>query len=130
LVEPLTGESFFLELSNTDTKCFQVFLEEFSLLYPSHCHIIPLDNASFHTAKKLKIPDNIVLFFQPVYSPELNPIERVWQWIKEQLSWKIFSNLDALKDEVAEILKNATKNVLASLSGWQTLMTALKSAGF
>ena len=38
-------------------------------------YIIQLDNAAFHPAKKLEVPANIILLFQPPYSPELNPGE-------------------------------------------------------
>jgi hypothetical protein len=129
-VPSLTGDSFFLEFSNVDTVCFQSFLEEFSKQYPNDNHIIQLDNASFHTTKNLEIPDNIILFWRPAHSPELNPIERVCSLLKDQLSWDIFPNLDALKDQVAEILKNTSKEVFASLTGWKRLLVALESAGF
>jgi transposase len=42
--------------------------------------IIQLDNGAFHKAKRLSVPKNIILFFQPAHSPELNPIEQVWQY--------------------------------------------------
>jgi len=42
MVEPLTGESFFLEFSNVDTVCFQVFLEEFLKQHSNNIHVIPL----------------------------------------------------------------------------------------
>jgi transposase len=130
MVEPLTGKSFFFELSRVDTTCFQVFLEEFSRQYPNDIHLVQLDNASFHTSKSLELFDNIILFFQPSYSPELNPVERVWEWIKDKLSWDIFPNLDALKDRVVEILKNTDQDIFASLTGWKGLLGVLKSVGF
>ena len=51
-------------------------------------------NAPCHTANKLIIPDNVILLFQPPYCPELNPIERVWQYIKQQLENLFFTSLD------------------------------------
>ncbi|NMQ21137.1 hypothetical protein E4P82_19220 [Candidatus Competibacter phosphatis] len=39
--------------------------------------------ALFHKAKQLEIPENVVLLFQPTYSPDVNPIERVWQYLKK-----------------------------------------------
>lgn len=76
VVEPKTGESFFREISHLDTECFQEFINEFSRSYPKDLHIIQLDNGSFHTTPKLKVPENIILLFQPAHCPELNPIER------------------------------------------------------
>jgi len=55
-----------------------------------------LDNAAFHKAKKLIIPNNIVLIFLPPYSPELNPAERIWQAFKREFSNQIFSSMDEL----------------------------------
>ncbi len=52
LVEPLTGENFFLECSHLNTDSFEAYLREFSQTYPNDLHIIQLDNARFHTAKR------------------------------------------------------------------------------
>jgi DDE superfamily endonuclease len=71
-VEPATGASFFLQFSHVDTECFQRFLDEFSQAYPDSLNIIQLDNGRFHSGKKLVLPDNILLLFQPPYCPELN----------------------------------------------------------
>ncbi len=49
-----------------------------------------LDNGAFHKAKKLEFPENVVLLFQPAYRPDVNPIERVWQYVKKQESWLNF----------------------------------------
>lgn len=45
-----------------------------------------------------------ILLFQPPYSPELNPIERVWEHLKRDLKWKLFYNLEHLKAKIAELL--------------------------
>ena len=83
-VEPTTGESFFLELPHLNSTNFQIFLNAFSHGYQETLHIILLDNGSCHTAKSLVIPDNVVCRFLPPYSPELNPIERLWQEVTAQ----------------------------------------------
>ena len=66
---------------------------------------MPLDNGAFHKAKKLVIPENIMLLFIPPYSPELNPIERLCQDIKDKISWSLYETLDELKEVVAEVLR-------------------------
>jgi hypothetical protein len=76
-VEPQTGESFWLEFSHLDGMCFQIFLDLLADKYPEHLNIIQLDNGKFHHSSRLKIPDNILLIFQPPYSPELNLGESV-----------------------------------------------------
>ena len=78
-VEPITGESFFLEMPWLNGVCFQVFIDELAKTFPETLNILVLDNGRFHYAKSLKLPDNIALIFLPPYSPELNPIERLWQ---------------------------------------------------
>ena len=72
-VEPASGEYFFLQFSHVDTDCYQRFLDEFSPAYADSLNILQVDNGLFHKAKRLRIPDNIILLFQPPYSPELNP---------------------------------------------------------
>ncbi len=74
------------------TTCFQAFLELFSQTYPQDFHILQLDNGSFHQANDLTVPDNIILLFQPSHCPELNPIERLWEYIKSFLGWQLFNN--------------------------------------
>ena len=113
-VEPLSGESFFLESSHHDSDCFQIYLEHLAQRYPHARHILQLDNTSSHSAKQLELPSNIVLMFQPPYSPELNPIERLWQHIKDQLSWVLFSSLDSLRQTVREILQDLTPQTIRS----------------
>lgn len=77
-VEPLTGESFFLEFSHLDTVCFQIFLEKLAATYPEEVHIIQVDNGAFHQSQYLTVPENIILLFQPPNTPEVNLIERLW----------------------------------------------------
>ena len=77
-VEPLTGARFFYEFTHLDTVCFEKFLELFASENPEDLHLIQLDNGGFHNSLNLSIPENIILLFQPAYSPEVNPIERLW----------------------------------------------------
>ena len=126
-VEPATGESFFLILSHLDSDCFQLFLDEFSQAYPHWLNVVQLDNGAFHKAQKLKIPDNIILLFQPAYSPDTNPIERVWQHLKKQSSWVNFENLAALQEEVCKQLNELSQNIVASLTGYSFVLSALEN---
>lgn len=115
-VEPLTGENFFLEMPSLDSECFEVFLNEFSKYYCDR-YIIML----------LVISDNIVFLFLPPYSPELNPIERLWQDIKERIGFWLYETLEKLKKRVAEILKQYTCSTIASLTGYSYLMEAVNA---
>ena len=96
-VEPLTGERFFLEFSHLTSDCFQCFLEKFSEAFPESLNLLVLDNGRFHQAKSLKIPENVVLLFLPPYSPELNPIERLYQDIKAKLFTQPYEALEDIR---------------------------------
>jgi transposase len=125
-VEPLTGDSFFLEFSHLDADCFQIFLDQFAQAYPHNLNVIQLDNGRFHLAKKLQIPQNVVLLFQPPYSPDVNPIERVWQFMKDKLRWLNLKSLEELRRTVDEIIQSVTPSQLASLTSFDFIITALK----
>jgi len=89
IVEPKTGEHFFSEFSHLNTDCFQVFLNLVSEQFKEDLLILQLDNGGFHKAKRLQVPANIILLFQPPHCPELNPIEQVWQYLKRGLRWSL-----------------------------------------
>lgn len=129
IVEPTTGDSFFYEFSHLDSMCFQQFLRLIAQTFPQSLNVIQLDNSAAHTAHHLVIPDNIVLLFQPAHSPELNPIERVWQDIKVDLKGEVFDTLDDLRTAVREVLGYLTPEWLASISGYPHLLSALSVAG-
>ena len=57
---PITGTSFLLELPYCNTDCFELFLNEFSLINPQELKVIVLDNGAFYKAKRLKVPKNRV----------------------------------------------------------------------
>lgn len=116
-VEPFTGESFFLEFSQVDRVSFQVFLQAFAKTYADSLNVLQVDNGSFHVAKELIIPATIVLLLQPPYSPDVNPIERGWQHLKEKLSWLNLATLEELRREMDRVLNSLTAECIASLTG-------------
>lgn len=125
IIEPNSGDNFFLEFSHLDSDCFQVFLNEVSKYAPDSLNVIQLDQGKFHQSNHLTVPENIVLIFQPAACPELNPIERLWQLIKQHLSWKLYDELDQLKEDVSKILKQIDPKLIASLSSWDYILEAL-----
>jgi transposase len=105
--------------------CFQIFLDKLAAEYPEHFNVIQRDKGRFHLSCYLKIPENVLLIFQPPYSPELNPIERVWHYIKQELSWGIYDNLDALKEKVRTFIEELSTEKIASIAGWDYILSAL-----
>jgi transposase len=93
-----TGNSFALIMPYTNTKTMEYYLAELSKQVEVGVHIaLVIDNAGWHVAKELAIPDNITLVPLPAYAPELNAMEQVWQWIKPRyLSNCCFKDYDDL----------------------------------
>ena len=123
--EPRTGESFFLELPNLNAQCFQIYLDEFSKAYADSFNVMLLDRGKFHRAKSLKIPHNIALVFLPPYSPELNPIERLWEAIKAEIANELYPTMEALVEKVASVLNSYTKEIIQSLTSYPYLIEAV-----
>jgi transposase len=109
--------------------CFENFLELFASEYPEDLHLIQVDKVGFHNSLNLSIPENVILIFQPAYSPEVNPIERLWGYVKEQLKSLRFERIEELRAVVQKELKNLTKEVIASLTGWEFILAAISVAG-
>jgi transposase len=128
-VEPKTGASFFWEFSHLDSLCFERYLEYFSEAYPNQMHLMQVDNSGAHTAVELHVPDNIILLFQPPYAPQLNPIERVWRYLKDRLAWQLWFNRAELVREVEFYLRQLSRSIVASLTGWDFILDALSVAG-
>jgi DDE superfamily endonuclease len=130
IVEPATGEHFFYEFTHLNTDCFQVFLNLVSEQFHDSLLIIQLDQAGCHRAKRLQIPPNIILMFQPSHAPETNPIERVWQHLKQGLRWTLPTTLEELQGLVSQRLKEMTRDIIASLTGRASILEALSVDGF
>ena len=65
-----------------------------------------MDGASWHKSKDLKIPKNIEFMIPPAYSPELNPIERLWKYIKDNtIKDNFFLNIDLLREKIGKFIK-------------------------
>lgn len=124
-VEPATGASHFMEFPRLDAAMVQQFLDDFARTNPEHLHVILMDNARSHTAKTLVVPANVVLIFQPPYSPEVNPCERVWQAIKAAIAWEPFATLDALRQRLITVFQAYTTTMLQSLTGYPYFVAAV-----
>jgi transposase len=124
-VAPTTGERFFLELPYLNAEMFQRFIDAFAQAFPDSLNLLLLDNSGAHTARHLIWPENVRCVWMPPYCPELNPIERVWRDLKDQLAWKILPDLDALQDVVGDLLRAYEAAALQSLTGYPYLIEAI-----
>ncbi|MBE9031223.1 IS630 family transposase [filamentous cyanobacterium LEGE 11480] len=128
LVSPASGAAFFYEYSHLDADCFEHFLQQFAQTFPDRLNVIQLDQAAAHRAHRIQIPDNIILLLQPPHSPELNPIERLWQDLKADLRGLNFLDLDQLRQASTEILQAMMPDWIQSLTQFPFIMRALSDA--
>jgi transposase len=97
-VEPGSDNAFALVMPYADTAAMQAFLDRFAETIAEDEHaVMVLDRAGWHGSKALAVPANITLVPLPSYSPELNPVERVWLYLKERfLSHRLLDDYDAI----------------------------------
>jgi len=114
---PIDGDSFVYEIEGTTSKIFYEYLIDFSRHRPTELKIIIIDNAGFHSLTKYNIPENIKLIRIPPYSPELNPSEKIWAYIKQSYKNIVFENLENVKQWLHEFVKNKiSKNNVMSIT--------------
>ncbi len=79
-------------------------LHEVSLaVAPGHHAVLMLDQAGWHLSPKLKVPDNITLLPLPSKSPELNPVENIWQFMRDNwLSNRVFTSYPDILDHCCD----------------------------
>ena len=105
IVCPRTGEFYALMFTHSDTQVFQVFLGHANqdVTFDRPRNILILDNASWHKSKSLDWGGFVPVFLPP-YSPDLNPIERVWLLMKGHWFSDFFAKT---KDDLIERLIKA-----------------------
>jgi transposase len=86
-----------------------VFLDALSATIPEGVHVVLVwDGAGYHTAKGLRAPANLTLVGLPPYSPELNPVERLWLYLRmHHWSNRVYDDVDAVE--------------AAAMAGWRAV---------
>ena len=104
-VNPATGASSAMLAPTVNTAYMNEHLKFISRKVAPGAHaILVLDQAGWHVAKALQIPENITLLPLPPYSPKLNPVERVWAFLRSHyLSNRVFKSYE----ELFEVVKAA-----------------------
>jgi len=97
---PAQGTAAGLVLPRCNTAAMALHLEEISQTVTPGAHaVLLLDQAGWHLSDKLDIPDNITLMPLPPKSPELNPVENIWQFMRDNwLSNRVFRSYDDILD--------------------------------
>lgn len=98
VVEPATGAAFALVLPTVSTAAMTLFLDQFAqTLEPDDHVVMVLDGAGWHGSKGLVVPPNLTLLPLPPYSPECNPVERLWLYLRERFfSCQVWLDQDAI----------------------------------
>lgn len=99
-------ESLILPWVNAETM--SLFLATVSERHPEEFILMVLDGAGWHIAADLVVPPNMRLLFLPPYSPELNPVEHLWDHLREKhFANRLFPSMKAVTDQLSHALHEA-----------------------
>jgi transposase len=111
-----SGNDFSLIMPYVDTQCMNIFLDKLAKESPETQYLIVMDGASWHRSYSLKVPANIEIIYLPPYSPELNPVERLWNYVKQHtIKNKFYDSLASLEQNVCGFLKQIKPETLKSV---------------
>ena len=123
VVEPATGEKFFLVLPNCDTICMNVFLAELSREYADDTILMVCDGAAWHRSKGIVVPENIQLINIPPYTPEMNPIEQVWKQLRSMgFRNEVFKTLNHVIDRLCDTIRQLSSDTVKSITARQWIL--------
>jgi len=116
-VEPATGASVALQAPHVNTGTMTVFMKMLGDALGPHDHaVLIMDQAGWHKARALVVPANITILYLPPYSPELNPVERLWAYLRSHyLSNRAYDDYQHLLDAGADAWQQLTPEVLKSI---------------
>jgi transposase len=121
---PARGKGAALALPYADTEAMQLHLDEISRAVARGAHaVLLLDRAGWHTTARLVVPKNLTLIFLPSRAPELNPVENIWQYLRQTwLSNRVFETYEAIVDAACEawrkLLAQPTTITSIGLRNW------------
>lgn len=120
-----------LILPDASTTCMNIFLDEIATRYPDDFIVLVLDGAGWHRSHGLKIPKNMVLLPLPPNSPQLNPVEHLWDELREKsFHNRVFGSLDAVEDPLCQALAafEPDRKRIGQLTGWPWIIDLVKNA--
>jgi hypothetical protein len=122
---PATGETCSIISPFCNTQAMNALLVEASKAFAHYRIIMVMDSAGWHTTNKLILPENISILALPAYSPELNPTEHIWDYIREQKEFNnhTFESLDAVDHKLGVALNDLhnEKSIVKSMCGFDWL---------
>jgi hypothetical protein len=120
-VSPHDGTMDSLILPLVSEQAMSLFLREVSERHPEEFILMVMDGAGWHKANALKVPDNMALFFLHPYSPQLNPVEHIWESIRENcFRNEVFNSIEGVEDQLMQCLAalESSPAAVASMTGF------------
>jgi transposase len=120
-VNPQDGILDTLVLPTVNTEAMSIFLAEVSRRHAEEFLVMVLDGAGWHKARRLLVPANMRLLSLPPGSPQLNPVEHVWDEVREKwFANRVFDSLNAVEEQLIAALKTWEEDAtrVASLTGF------------
>ena len=130
-VSPQDGTMDSLILPEVNTGAMAIFLAEVADRHPDEFILMFMDGAGWHQAHALEVPDNMRLRFLPAYSPQLNPVENLWDEIREKWFQNlVFDSLDAVEERLVAALVSLEndKRRVASITGFDWIVNSIMNA--
>jgi transposase len=103
-VHPASGRTVFHLATSVSIPLFEVELAAFAQAVGASPHkqiVLVLDRAGWHSTQRLRVPNHVHLLFLPAYSPELQPVEHLWQLTNTVLVNRHFASIDDLEEAQA-----------------------------
>lgn len=116
-VEPATGASAALLAPNVNTGTFNAFLKILEAeLKPDEHAVLIMDQAGWHKSRGVVMPGQITALYLPPYSPELNPAENLWHYLRSHyLSNRVYDDYDHLLDAGTQAWQQLTPEIIKSV---------------
>jgi transposase len=110
---PESGKSAGLVMPEANTETMNQHLLEISKQVSPRAHaIVLMDRAGWHRSKSLRVPQNLTIMLLPPRSPELNPVEIIWHWLRSHwLSNRLYINYEAIVDACCQAWKGLVDQV-------------------
>lgn len=129
-VSPQDGEMVSLVLPYANTACMNIFLNEAAIRFSDDYILMVMDNAAWHTSKTLLLPENVEIFPLPAYTPELNPIEMIWDDVREKaFKNELFQTLHSVGIRLCDALLTMDSNSarVSSITNWAWIRALLNA---
>ena len=130
-VRPGTDEAFALVMPGVSAAAMQAFLDGLGKTLPERVHAgLLLDGAGWHIADDITVPPDVSPIFLPPYAPQLNPVGRIWPYLRERfLSLRLFADLGAISDGCCDAWNRlvAERGRIASLTNYPYLQSVRTS---